>query len=194
MGLWGRLAADGYLAWRALVAHPLRRAFDAGPRGREKFLAHYAPEGLVPTTPADKAMLAAAGRCIGCGLCDAFDGQLARLPKAVYGGASLLPLQYARSSVELVHAAGALRSIDPEAYRAAEAVCPTRVPLVALARWLTERLARTAGAGGSARNGSVGSEAVGSGVSSAGASDVPGHGVSDVSGPGVSGGSGGGAP
>lgn len=144
MGFWGRLAADGYLAWRALVAHPLRRAFDAGPRGRDKFLAHYAPEGLVPTTPADKAMLAAAGRCIHCGLCDAFDGQLARLPKAVYGGAALVPLQYARSSVELVHAGAAIRAIDPEAYRDAEAVCPTRVPLVALAGWLKERLERTA--------------------------------------------------
>ncbi len=144
MGPWKRLAADGYLAWRALVAHPLRRVFDAGPRGKEKFLAHYAPEGLVPTTPADKAMLAAAGRCIGCGLCDAFDGQLTRLPKAVYGGAALVPLRYARSSVELGHARGALDAIVPRAYRDAEAVCPTRVPLVALAGWLQERLDRTA--------------------------------------------------
>jgi hypothetical protein len=151
MGLWGRLAADGYLAWRALVAHPLRRVFDAGPRGREKFLAHYAPEGLVPTTPEDKAMLAAAGRCIACGLCDAFDGQLARLPKSLYRGAALVPLRYARSSVELAHAAEVVRAIDPAAYREAEAICPTRVPLVALARWLKERLERTAAIQAAAR-------------------------------------------
>lgn len=158
MGLWGRLASDGYLVWRALVAHPLRRAFDTGPGGREKFLAHYAPEGLVPTTPADKAMLAAASRCIGCGLCDAFDGQLLRLPRQVYGGASLLPLQYARSSVELVHAREALERIDPDAYREAEAVCPTRVPLVNLAKWLGERLERTAGGVGATISGASGSD------------------------------------
>jgi hypothetical protein len=146
MGSWGRLAADAYLAWRALVAHPLRRAFDTGPRGREKFLAHYAPEGLVPTTPADKAMLAAAGRCIGCGLCDAHDGHLSRLPKAIYGGAALIPLRYARSSVGLVHAREALAAIDPRALREGEEVCPTRVPLAALATWLRERLERTAAA------------------------------------------------
>lgn len=174
MGLGGRLAADGYLAWRALVAHPLRRLFDTGPKGREKFLAHYAPEGLVPTTPVDKAMLAAAGRCIACGLCDALDGQLLRLPQWVYGGASLLPLQYARSSVELAHAREALRRIDPEAYREAEAVCPTRVPLSALASWLGERLERTApggsvladpdGSGGSVGGAAVESPALRGGV------------------------------
>lgn len=168
MGLWGRLAADGYLAWRALVAHPLRRAFDAGPRGREKFLAHYAPEGLVPTTPEDKAMLAAAGRCIACGLCDAFDGQLGRLPRAVYGGAALVPLRYARSSVDLVHAGAAIRAVDPAAYRDAEAVCPTRVPLVALAGWLKERLERTVAAAGAHAPGE--DAARGSGLERGGAS------------------------
>jgi len=137
-----RLGADLYLAWRALVVHPLRQLLDRGPRGKERFLGNYGPEGLVPTSPEDKAMLAAAGRCISCGLCDELDGQLGRIARGEYQGASVLPRQYARSTVELRWAAPAIEPIDPEAYRAGEAVCPTRVPLVALARWLQERLER----------------------------------------------------
>jgi len=137
-----KLGADLYLAWRALVTHPLRRLLDREPQGKARFLRNYGGEGLVPTTAEDKAMLAAAGRCISCGLCDELDGQLGAIAAGEYQGASLLPRQYARSSVELRHAAAALEAIDPEAYRAGEAVCPTRVPLVAIARWLRERLAR----------------------------------------------------
>ena len=85
-------------------------------------------------------MLAAAGRCISCGLCDQLDGQLGQVARSTYDGVSLLPRQYARSSVELLHAREA---IDPEAYREAEAICPTRVPLVALAIWLKDRLGRS---------------------------------------------------
>lgn len=138
----GKLSADLYLAWRAVVVHPLRKLRDRRPKGKEGFLANYAVEGLVPTTAGDKAMLAAAGRCISCGLCDQLDGQLGRIARGEYDGASLLPRQYARSSVEIVHARAAIERIDPEAYRAGEAVCPTRVPLVELARWLKVRLAR----------------------------------------------------
>ena len=137
-----KLGADLYLAWRAVVAHPLRRLLDRAPQGKARFLRNYGAEGLVPTTPTDRAMLAAAGRCISCGLCDELDGQLGRIAAGDYQGASLLPRQYARSSAELPHVARALEAIDPEAYRAGEAACPTRVPLVALAGWLQERLVR----------------------------------------------------
>lgn len=138
-----RLGADLYLGWRALIVQPLRRIFGRVGEGRDRFLENYGPEGLVPTPPEDKAMLAAASRCISCGLCDQLDGQLGAISRGLYDGVSLLPRQYARSSVELVHARGALEEIDPEGYRAAEAVCPTRVPLVALAGWLRDRLARS---------------------------------------------------
>ena len=137
-----RLGADLYLAWRALVVQPLRRLFGRVGQGEARFLENYGPEGLVPTPPADKAMLVAASRCISCGLCDQLDGQLGAISRGDYDGVSLLPRQYARSSVELVYARGALEAIDPEGYRAAEAICPTGVPLVALAEWLRDRLHR----------------------------------------------------
>lgn|GEM_PF-979811 len=137
------LRADLYLGWRALIVQPLRRLFGRVGRGEERFLENYGPEGLVPTPPEDKAMLAAASRCISCGLCDQLDGQLGAIARGDYDGVSLLPRQYARSSVELLHARAALDAIDPESYRAAEAVCPTGVPLVALAAWLRDRLHRS---------------------------------------------------
>ncbi|HWV37927.1 MAG TPA: (Fe-S)-binding protein [Vulgatibacter sp.] len=137
-----RLGADLYLAWRALVVQPLRRIFGKVGRGEACFLENYGPEGLVPTPAKDKAMVAAASRCISCGLCDQIDGQLGAISRGDYDGVSLLPRQYARSSVELVHARRAVEAIDPERYRAAEAICPTGVPLVALAGWLRDRLLR----------------------------------------------------
>ena len=138
----GWLQGDLYLAWRAAVIHPLRRLRSREPRGLVGFIDHYGPEGLLPTTARDKAMLAAASRCISCGLCDELDGNLGAVARLGYQGASVLPRQYARSSVELVFAREALEPIAPERYREGEAVCPTRVPLVAIARWLQERLAR----------------------------------------------------
>lgn len=143
-----RITGNLYLGFRAMVVHPLRWIFGKTLEGKDAFLANYGPEGLVPTPPEDKAMLAAAGRCISCGLCDQLDGQLGRIARSAYDGVSLLPRQYARSSVEIFHAREALRVIDPEAYREAEAVCPTRVPLVALAAWLEDRLARSREGGG----------------------------------------------
>lgn len=136
------LGADLYLAWRALTVHPLERILGRQARGKQAFLDRYGVEGLIPTSVEDKAMLAAAGRCISCGLCDRLDGQLGVLDRGVYDGASLLPRQYARSSVEIGRSREAIERLDPEAYRQGEAVCPTRVPLVELGHWLKRRLAQ----------------------------------------------------
>lgn len=134
---WGNL----YLAYRALVVRPIKAA--AGRDGGiERFHDNYRPEGLIPTRPRDRAALAAAGRCISCGLCDAFDPNLAKLARWSYDGASLLPRQYARSSVDLPHAREVVARIRPADLRRAEAVCPTGVPLVELAHWLAERADR----------------------------------------------------
>lgn len=130
-----------FLGYRAVVVHPLRRILGlTGPEGKEAFLANYAPEGLAPTSPDDRAHLEAASRCISCGLCDAFDGLLGSRALGSYDGVSLLPRQYGRSSVEWTHLRAFFDAVEPEAYREAEKVCPTRVPLVALAYWLREKV------------------------------------------------------
>ncbi|AKU89906.1 hypothetical protein [Vulgatibacter incomptus] len=144
------MAGELYLGYRAIV-EPLRRIFRPRKKGKAAFLENYGPEGLVPTPPSDKAMLVAAGRCISCGLCDRLDGQLGAIARQSYDGVSLLPRQYARSSVELVHARAAIEALEPERYRQAESVCPTGVPLVQLAVWLKDRLSRVRVQGGADR-------------------------------------------
>ena len=65
-----RPGALAYLAWRALVAHPLKRLFRRRGTGLERFHAAYVSEGLVPTLPEDRAAGEAASACIACGLCE----------------------------------------------------------------------------------------------------------------------------
>lgn len=127
-----------YLAYRALVVRPLKAVVQSR-GGIERFFDNYRAEGLVPTRARDRAALSAAGRCIACGLCDAFDPHLAKLPRHVYDGASLLPRQFTRSSVDLPRLRSILRRLRPADLRATQEACPTGVPLMELAHWLAER-------------------------------------------------------
>ena len=142
MGLVERLKGDLYLAWRAAVAHPLRLLFSGDERsGKERFLLNYAVEGNLPTSEADRRVLHGASRCIHCGLCDAYDPSLSRLPRTVTDGPSLLPMALARAMPDLPHARDALLAVDAAALAEAEKVCPTRVPLVDIAEYLKRKLA-----------------------------------------------------
>ena len=136
-----------WLGVRAIVIHPAQLALRGEP-GLQRFEANFLPEGLVPTSGADRELLRAASRCVHCGLCDA-----ALSPAEALGGGarpSLMPLVYARSSVELPRAKAALAALRarPALLVEAERLCPERVPLVRLAAWLEERLARVEAAVG----------------------------------------------
>lgn len=133
-----RVRGNLYLAYRALVVRPLKAAIGRD-GGIERFHENYLPEGLIPTGLGDRAALASAGRCIACGLCDAFDSNLSKLARWSYDGASLIPRQLARSSADLPHARRTIESIRPSDLRRAQAVYPTGVPLVELVHWLSER-------------------------------------------------------
>lgn len=136
-----KLKGDLYLAYRALIAHPLRRLFSPDERsGKQRFLDNYAAEGLVPISAQYRELLHEASRCIHCGLCEGFDRALAALPRTAYGGASLLAVSYSRSTPDLPRARAALEALSEEQLIRSEAVCPTRVPLRALARHLRETL------------------------------------------------------
>lgn len=134
-----RVRGNLYLAYRALFVRPLKAALRRDGGGIERFHQNYRPEGLIPTRPQDRAALSAAGRCISCGLCDAHDANLGKLPRRSYDGASLLPRQFTRSSVDLPHSLPTIARLRPADLRRAQAVCPTGVPLVELAHWLAER-------------------------------------------------------
>jgi ferredoxin len=123
---------------RAVFVHPIQLAWRGSP-GAERFRANFLPEGLVPTSADDREHLRQASRCIGCGLCNApaMAGGLGQLP-------SLVPLVFSRSSVELPQSreAIALLRANESVLEAGERLCPTRVPLRELTRWLSERLTR----------------------------------------------------
>jgi hypothetical protein len=129
------LLSDLRLGIRAVVLLPLRRAFQPH-GGIERFERAFFPERLFPTSLADRAQLRSASRCVACGLCDAASAELDPSLKP-----SLLPTVFSRSVVELPYAAADVRRLTarPELLRAAERLCPTGVPLEALARWLDQR-------------------------------------------------------
>ncbi|HEY8207512.1 MAG TPA: hypothetical protein VIG99_08530 [Myxococcaceae bacterium] len=140
-GFLQRQAGTLYLAYRALIAHPLKKLFQRGDVApRDRFLRNYAPEGNVPTTEEDRRVLRGASRCVHCGLCEAYDAALAELPRTLHGGASLLPVALARATPDLPRARALLEKLKPESLARGEAVCPTRVPLQEIAAWLARRL------------------------------------------------------
>lgn len=133
-----RLRALAYLAYRALVAHPLKRLRRRG-SGLERFTASYAPEGLVPTLPEDRAVGELAAACIGCGLCELGCDLAAAAPAIRAVGLPAAFRLYGRSSAELPLARDAL-----EACRGCvgcESLCPTGVPIARIVRHLWQRAA-----------------------------------------------------
>jgi succinate dehydrogenase/fumarate reductase-like Fe-S protein len=119
-----------YLAWRAIVAHPLKLVFRRRGTGLERFRAAYVSEGLVPTRPEDRAAAEGAAACISCGLCDT-GCDLARATPAVRAlGLPAAFRLYGRSSAELPLAADALDALEPcAACAGCETLCPTQVPI-----------------------------------------------------------------
>lgn len=141
MGFMNRLKGDLYLAWRAAVAHPLRQLFSGDERsGKERFLRNYAVEGNLPTSAEDLRALRGASRCIHCGLCDAHDPSLSKLPRAVTDGPSALPVALSRAMPDLPHARPVLPLLEDAALAEGERVCPTRVPLREIAAYLRRKL------------------------------------------------------
>jgi succinate dehydrogenase/fumarate reductase-like Fe-S protein len=122
-----RLAALAYLAWRALIAHPLKQIFRHRGTGFERFRAAYVSEGLVPTRPEDRAIAEAASACIACGLCETCCDLAAATPAVRALGLHAAFRFYSRSFADLPLAADALARCVGCA--GCEALCPTRVPI-----------------------------------------------------------------
>lgn len=134
MTLGTRAGALSYLAWRALVAHPLRRLFRRRGTGLERFQAAYVAEGLGPTTPEDRAIGEAAAACVACGLCELGCDLAGAAPAVRALGLHAAFRLYSRSGADLPLAAAALAAC--EACAACEGLCPTGVPISRIVRQL----------------------------------------------------------
>ena len=132
----GRVRSLAYLGYRALVAHPLRRLFRQG-SGSERFLASYAPEGLSPTSPDDRAAGEAASACISCGLCESACPLAAVAPSVRDLGLHAVFRLYSKSSLALGPGAEALAACSSCA--GCESICPTGVPIARLVRSFAAR-------------------------------------------------------
>jgi heterodisulfide reductase subunit C len=122
-----RPGALAYLAWRALVAHPLKRLFGPPGTGLERFRAAYVAEGLVPTGIEDRDIGEAASACIACGLCETGCDLSRGAPELRALGLHAAFRLYSRSFAELPLAAEALEACAGCA--GCDALCPTRVPI-----------------------------------------------------------------
>jgi heterodisulfide reductase subunit C len=120
------LGALGYLAYRALVAHPLKRLRARG-SGLERFRAAYVTEGLRPTRSEDRAIGLAASACISCGLCETGCALAGAAPAVRALGLHAVFRLYSRSAVELPLAADAL--VACAGCAGCDALCPTGVPI-----------------------------------------------------------------
>jgi heterodisulfide reductase subunit C len=131
-----RPSALAYLAWRALVAHPLKLLFRRPGTGLERFRAAYVTEGLVPTRPEDRAIGAAAAACISCGLCETGCDLYRATPAVRALGLHAAFRLFGRSSAELHLAADALDACA--GCTGCDALCPTRVPIARVIAHLRE--------------------------------------------------------
>jgi ferredoxin len=130
------------LGFRALVLHPIRELLTPADRkGKARFLANYAPEGLVPATAQDRAEMERFGGCINCGVCDAVCPICGTVPPSEWRGPSLFALAYSRATPELVHLRGPISLLDRcGTCRLCQDSCPRRVPLLEIFAFTRRKL------------------------------------------------------
>lgn len=125
------LSLESYLrlgwAFVRVMAGKLRGTHQQLPR----FMAQYAPDGIVPFAPEDPSVLEGASRCIACGRCDAralIDGTFHALGPR---GPMAFVLGVSRHSGR--HDAAEISStITTQSLNALTAACPVAVPFAAL--------------------------------------------------------------
>jgi hypothetical protein len=128
-----------------LIDALLRRSFRRNV-GLAAFREHYDADGLPPVTPKERANMAGFSRCIACGLCDR--GEAARIAKSggAYRGVMSLMLAASRSMPDFRAAAYSFSFVSSEVLRDKERVCPTGVPMVAVAKFVRDKADQVGGA------------------------------------------------
>jgi succinate dehydrogenase/fumarate reductase-like Fe-S protein len=133
-----KVRSYAWLAWRAVVPHPLRALRRTG-TGEERFLAAYGAEGLAPTTLETLADAEAASACISCGLCDSACSLRAAIPAVRSLGLHAAFRLCGKSDEMLALSGGVLAACAT--CTGCEPLCPTGVPITRLVRAFAARAA-----------------------------------------------------
>lgn len=130
-----RIKALWLLAW-ALVRTLLRRLFGSRRSGFELFQQNYAADGLSAVTEQERQDMPAFGRCVACGLCDRNDRARILASGGRFRGTMSLIIAASRSMPDYRAAALGFAHLTDEDLRERESVCPTRVPIRLIARFV----------------------------------------------------------
>lgn len=126
----------GWLAWRAVVPHPLRALARRG-TGEERFLENYGPEGLQPTSMEDREAGEQASACISCGLCESGCALRGAIPSFRDLGLHATFRLLSRTDALLAHGRDSLAACS--GCTGCEPLCPTGVPITRLVRLFASR-------------------------------------------------------
>jgi hypothetical protein len=131
----GRIKALALLAL-ALLRTLWRLTWHRHIDGLARFRENYAADGLTPLSELDRTQMRQFGRCIACGRCDRGDAERTLGSKGEYRGTMGLVLAASRSMPDYRAAARGFAHLSEADLAAKERVCPTRVPLRLLARFV----------------------------------------------------------
>jgi hypothetical protein len=120
----------------SLLRTILRRTFTASKLGIGAFRKNYDADHLPPVSPDERAIMPTFSRCIACGLCDRGEATRIAASGGAYRGPMALVLAGSRSMPDYRAAAYSFSFVSEEVLAQKEAICPTGVPFVALARFV----------------------------------------------------------
>jgi hypothetical protein len=132
--LSGRALALVVLAW-SLIKVLVGRLFGRK-TGLPLFHENYDPDGLPALDADERARLPSFTRCIACGRCDVGEAERMAASKGRYAGLMQVVLSTTRSMPDYDAATEALGFVPDEVLKQKEAVCPTGVPFVDLAKFV----------------------------------------------------------
>lgn len=131
----GRIKALVLLAL-ALVRTLWRRALHRHIDGLARFRDNYAEDGLTSLSDEDRAQMRRFGRCIACSRCERGDAPRVLASGGTFRGTMGLVLAASRSMPDFRAAARGFAHLTEAELEAKELLCPTRVPLRQLARFV----------------------------------------------------------
>ncbi len=130
-----------WLLGTAFVLTVFRRLFTGRDR-LKKFVDAYGPEGLLPVSPEEHAIVTLRYRCTACGACDREEKERITKSRVGYRGMMATVLGGTRSLVDAEVVRATLVEVPDDAIQQAEAACPENVPIVRLVQLIRGHAAR----------------------------------------------------